>query len=403
MPPISRNFLSFPFPPSANPNFPLFKPPQHGTSVSCPQCQKSFENPLAYMNHAFTGQCTKIPLAGLQRPPSPEASDSEDNRSTASNYCNQSFQSNEDADFENEEKENGNEDFKKDAKATEVQAEGDSVKLNGRKSCGALDLSAKKSKFSDSENYDDASVKSYEGHSDGNLSNNENDSNSGEKTSNNERYKESFENFHVGDKDGDLENTSPPPLIPFPENGMLGTGRKSRRKGIAHKLNLSKLGEDADNRANNCTEGEERMKEGDEQEKSFSNVKVENAVKDEIKKEFAEASNSNTDIPQKQFHASECNSQEPDKSTATSNTCQTEHSDSTSHDRSSDSRGDKTYHCKHCQIMFGDKRIYDIHMRFHKPGKPFSCQLCAREYKDGKEFFLHVAQFEHQFKPPTPP
>ncbi|ESO00053.1 hypothetical protein HELRODRAFT_148414, partial [Helobdella robusta] len=54
------------------------------------------------------------------------------------------------------------------------------------------------------------------------------------------------------------------------------------------------------------------------------------------------------------------------------------------------------YHCPHCKIIFGDSRVYEIHMEFHDPTDPFHCRLCGRVSKDGRDFFLHVAQFAHK-------
>lgn len=436
VPPVPRQFLSFPFAPTTNPNFPPFKLPQQGSSVKCPQCHQLFENPLAYMNHAFTGQCIQRTSMNLERAATPEDSDSEDNHSVASNHFNQSFRSNEEADQNvAHDKRDYKNSFKNGTISKKDSFDGRNETMNGKKSDSALDLSAKKiifTNFSDDDELMQQDITNKietqnENDNTENYNHNNSDVNETKICINvldTENIKQE-ENLKLHSKNGsemEIEPLSPTSLTICSENGLNNVARKSRRKGIAHKLNLKDMDEEVESFSKN---GQREMETNSENENDlngrFEKVSSVNSNSEDVddfdNREVSldiiktENNNSQMNIPSQyklkpksdpNYEQRSVSKIDQQPRNATNNPSETEHNKtpkSTQQNLVEFDTGEPTFHCLHCQIAFGDKRIYNIHMQFHKPDDPFSCQLCGREYSDGREFFLHVAQFEHHFKP----
>ena len=391
-PPIPRNLFPFSFPHSSSNKFPFFKPMQQGSNVKCLQCKQSFENPIAYMNHAFKGNCVEPFQNNLKRSFTPEDSESEENSITSNRFD----QSNGEEDLEKEDHGIFDSEYKKEKVHEDYREKNLS---NGNKPCNALDLSAKKSRQSDEDDEEIKKVMMEKKEMD------EKESNDGQlfdKHQDNAAIKSTTESINSDDMQLNksvigteikLDNTSSPPLVICSEQTASAISRKSRRKGIAHKITLN----DDENKEVTNDKGEKKPDFNGKDDALEHEKMDENADENQNKKESdTKLDENNHDslkyIPPKIYQEN----LEPllKRSHAKINTIKP------SIDSSKDNfqAPDPSYYCKHCRIAFGDKRIYDIHMQFHKPGEPFTCQLCCREYFNGREFFLHVAQFEHNFK-----
>ena len=56
----------------------------------------------------------------------------------------------------------------------------------------------------------------------------------------------------------------------------------------------------------------------------------------------------------------------------------------------------KGFPCHYCQVVFKDKRMFSSHVQLHSPGDPYHCSDCQRSFQNGREFFLHLSEFEHK-------
>ena len=60
--------------------------------------------------------------------------------------------------------------------------------------------------------------------------------------------------------------------------------------------------------------------------------------------------------------------------------------------------GDKTnddFSCPHCDIMFKNCVMFNLHMGYHGYQDPFKCNKCGHISKDSVEFYLHIGQVAH--------
>ncbi|KAM7404721.1 hypothetical protein PAMP_012043 [Pampus punctatissimus] len=61
-----------------------------------------------------------------------------------------------------------------------------------------------------------------------------------------------------------------------------------------------------------------------------------------------------------------------------------------------DGRPVRTFHCRHCRILFLDHVMFTIHMGCHGFRQPFECNICGHRSQDRYEFSSHMSRGEHQ-------
>ncbi|KAM9342046.1 zinc finger protein Eos [Pholidichthys leucotaenia] len=61
-----------------------------------------------------------------------------------------------------------------------------------------------------------------------------------------------------------------------------------------------------------------------------------------------------------------------------------------------DGRPVRSFHCRHCHILFLDHVLFTIHMGCHGFGQPFECNICGHRSEDRYEFSSHISRGEHQ-------
>ncbi|XP_038579059.1 zinc finger protein Eos [Micropterus salmoides] len=62
----------------------------------------------------------------------------------------------------------------------------------------------------------------------------------------------------------------------------------------------------------------------------------------------------------------------------------------------SDGRPVRSFHCRHCRILFLDHVMFTIHMGCHGFRQPFECNICGHRSQDRYEFSSHISRGEHQ-------
>ena len=53
------------------------------------------------------------------------------------------------------------------------------------------------------------------------------------------------------------------------------------------------------------------------------------------------------------------------------------------------------FSCPHCDIMFKNCVMFNLHMGYHGYQDPFKCNKCGHMSKDSVEFYLHIGQVAH--------
>lgn len=61
-----------------------------------------------------------------------------------------------------------------------------------------------------------------------------------------------------------------------------------------------------------------------------------------------------------------------------------------------DGRPVRSFHCRHCRILFLDHVMFTIHMGCHGFHQPFECNICGHHSQDRYEFSSHISRGEHQ-------
>ncbi|XP_042266344.1 zinc finger protein Eos isoform X2 [Thunnus albacares] len=61
-----------------------------------------------------------------------------------------------------------------------------------------------------------------------------------------------------------------------------------------------------------------------------------------------------------------------------------------------DGRPVRSFHCRHCRILFLDHVMFTIHMGCHGFRQPFECNICGHRSQDRYEFSSHISRGEHQ-------
>lgn len=61
-----------------------------------------------------------------------------------------------------------------------------------------------------------------------------------------------------------------------------------------------------------------------------------------------------------------------------------------------DGRPVRSFHCRHCRILFLDHVMFTIHMGCHGFRQPFECNICGHRCQDRYEFSSHISRGEHQ-------
>ncbi|XP_069544465.1 zinc finger protein Eos [Brachyistius frenatus] len=61
-----------------------------------------------------------------------------------------------------------------------------------------------------------------------------------------------------------------------------------------------------------------------------------------------------------------------------------------------DGRPVRSFHCRHCRILFLDHVMFTIHMGCHGFRQPFECNICGHSSQDRYEFSSHISRGEHQ-------
>uniref|UniRef100_A0A8C6T5R0 IKAROS family zinc finger 4 n=1 Tax=Neogobius melanostomus TaxID=47308 RepID=A0A8C6T5R0_9GOBI len=61
-----------------------------------------------------------------------------------------------------------------------------------------------------------------------------------------------------------------------------------------------------------------------------------------------------------------------------------------------DGRSVRSFHCRHCRILFLDHVMFTIHMGCHGFRQPFECNICGHRSQDRYEFSSHISRGEHQ-------
>lgn len=56
----------------------------------------------------------------------------------------------------------------------------------------------------------------------------------------------------------------------------------------------------------------------------------------------------------------------------------------------------RSFHCRHCRILFLDHVMFTIHMGCHGFRQPFECNICGHRSEDRYEFSSHISRGEHQ-------
>ncbi|XP_054641401.1 zinc finger protein Eos [Dunckerocampus dactyliophorus] len=56
----------------------------------------------------------------------------------------------------------------------------------------------------------------------------------------------------------------------------------------------------------------------------------------------------------------------------------------------------RSFHCRHCHILFLDHVMFTIHMGCHGFHQPFECNICGHRSRDRYEFSSHISRGEHQ-------
>ncbi|XP_067384157.1 zinc finger protein Eos isoform X1 [Channa argus] len=56
----------------------------------------------------------------------------------------------------------------------------------------------------------------------------------------------------------------------------------------------------------------------------------------------------------------------------------------------------RSFHCRHCRILFLDHVMFTIHMGCHGFRHPFECNICGYHSQDRYEFSSHISRGEHQ-------
>ena len=67
-------------------------------------------------------------------------------------------------------------------------------------------------------------------------------------------------------------------------------------------------------------------------------------------------------------------------------------------DMKQDINGEKAnedFSCPHCDIMFKNCVMFNLHMGYHGYQDPFKCNKCGHISKDSVEFYLHIGQVAH--------
>ncbi|XP_062283421.1 zinc finger protein Eos [Scomber scombrus] len=59
-------------------------------------------------------------------------------------------------------------------------------------------------------------------------------------------------------------------------------------------------------------------------------------------------------------------------------------------------RSVRSFHCRHCRILFLDHVMFTIHMGCHGFRQPFECNICGHRSQDRYEFSSHISRGEHQ-------
>ena len=57
--------------------------------------------------------------------------------------------------------------------------------------------------------------------------------------------------------------------------------------------------------------------------------------------------------------------------------------------------GNEEFTCPHCDIMFKNCVMYNLHMGYHGFQDPFKCNMCGHTSSTSVEFYLHIAQAAH--------
>ncbi|TNN82468.1 Zinc finger protein Eos [Liparis tanakae] len=61
-----------------------------------------------------------------------------------------------------------------------------------------------------------------------------------------------------------------------------------------------------------------------------------------------------------------------------------------------DGRPVRSFHCRHCRILFLDHVMFTIHMGCHGFRQPLECNICGHRCQDRYEFSSHISRGEHQ-------
>ncbi|XP_040048856.1 zinc finger protein Eos [Gasterosteus aculeatus] len=61
-----------------------------------------------------------------------------------------------------------------------------------------------------------------------------------------------------------------------------------------------------------------------------------------------------------------------------------------------DGRPVRSFHCRHCRVLFLDHVMFTIHMGCHGFRQPFECNICGHRSQDRYEFSSHISRGEHQ-------
>ncbi|KAM8829934.1 zinc finger protein Eos [Synchiropus picturatus] len=55
----------------------------------------------------------------------------------------------------------------------------------------------------------------------------------------------------------------------------------------------------------------------------------------------------------------------------------------------------RSFHCRHCRILFLDHVMFTIHMGCHGYRQPFECNICGHRSQDRYQFSSHICRGEH--------
>lgn len=51
--------------------------------------------------------------------------------------------------------------------------------------------------------------------------------------------------------------------------------------------------------------------------------------------------------------------------------------------------------CRHCEVIFKNQILFELHMGLHSRTDPFQCNMCGNKCGDAVNFFLHVKNHAH--------